>query len=50
MDILKMSKIENLNKVSKKIFKKQDITVMLLNLFLVEKKCDDKNFIFFPIK
>jgi hypothetical protein len=42
MDIFKMSKIEKLNKVSKKIFKKQVETVMLLNLFLVEKKCDAK--------
>jgi hypothetical protein len=47
MDIFKMSKIENLNKVSKNIFKKQDITVMLLKLVLVEKNCDAKIFIFF---
>ena len=46
MDILKMSKIENLNKVSKKILKNQDETIMLLNLFMSEKIGDDKIYIF----
>jgi len=37
-----MSKIENLNKVSKKMKKKQGVTRMLSKRFVVEKKCYHK--------
>ena len=46
MDIFKMSKIENLNKVSKNMKKKQGVTGMLTKRFFVEKKGDDKKLYF----
>ena len=52
MDILKMSKIEKLNKVLKKTCRSQDVTRMLSFSKNGEKKCDDNFFFkiwtFFP--